>query len=109
MRTHSLRLLLTKLIQNGGVTLLNAGLDIRGSFVGANPSDTQSAINLGPIAGPAGAGFYDFMRVDANFSMAGGSDAYTWNGIATVVVPEPTTALLLVFGLGGLARFGRRR
>jgi hypothetical protein len=47
--------------------------------------------------------------VDANFSMAGGSDAYTWNGIATVVVPEPTTALLLVVGLGGLARFGRRR
>ena len=72
------------LSQNGGVTFLNAGLDIRPSFVGAGPSDTQAAINLGPIAGPAGAGTYNFMRIDANFSMAGGSDAYTWNGIATV-------------------------
>src|SRR4029453_13733978 len=72
MRTHSLRLLLTKLIQNGGVTLLNAGLDIRGSFVGANPSDTQSAINLGPIAGPAGRAFYSSIAGAHNFSCGGG-------------------------------------
>jgi hypothetical protein len=96
------------LSQNGGALLLNAGLDIRGSFVGASPSDTQAAINLGPIAGPAGAGFYDFMRIDVNFSMTGGSDAYTFNGIATVV-PEPATAVLFGLGLGGLALFGRRR
>jgi hypothetical protein len=96
------------LSQNGGIAFLNAGLDIRGSFVGASPSDTQAAINLGPIAGPAGAGTYNFMRVDVNFSMAGGGDAYTWNGIATVV-PEPGTAALLGLGLGGLALIGRRR
>jgi hypothetical protein len=96
------------LSQNGGVTFLNAGLDIRPSFVGASPSDSQAAINLGPIAGPAGAGFYDFMRVDVNFSMAGGSDAYTFNGFATVV-PEPATAALLGLGLGGLTFLGRGR
>jgi hypothetical protein len=96
------------LSQNGGVTFLNAGLDIRPSFVGVSPSDIQAAINLGPIAGPAGAGFYDFMRVDANFSMGGGGDIYTWNGIATVV-PEPGTAALFGLGLGGLALLGRRR
>jgi hypothetical protein len=96
------------LSQNGGTTFLNAGLDIRPSFVGASPSDTQAAINLGPIAGPAGAGSYNFMRVDVNFSMAGNQDAYTWNGIATVV-PEPATAALFGLGLGGLALAGRRR
>jgi hypothetical protein len=96
------------LSQNGGGLLLNAGLDIRGSFAGASPSDTQAAINLGPIAGPAGAGFYDYMRIDVNFSMTGGGDAYTFNGIATVV-PEPAAAALFGLGLGGLALFGRRR
>jgi hypothetical protein len=96
------------LSQDGGLNFLNAGLDIRPSFVGASPSDTQAAVNLGPIAGPGAAGFYNFMRVDVNFSMTGGGDAYTWNGVATVV-PEPATAALFGMGLGGLALFGRRR
>ncbi len=94
--------------QDGGTTFLNAGQDIRASFVGATPSDTQAAINLGPSPGPAGAGSYDFMRVDVNFMMGGGQDAYTFNGVATVV-PEPATAALLGIGLGGLALAGRRR
>jgi hypothetical protein len=96
------------LSQNGGVTFLNAGMDLSPSFVGGVSGGVQGPFAEGPIAGPAGAGFYNFMRVDVNFSMTGGSDAYTFNGKATIV-PEPTTAALFGLGLGGLALFGRRR
>jgi hypothetical protein len=97
------------LSQDGGATYLNVGLDIRPSFPGAAPSDTQAAINLGPVAGPAGAGSYNVMRVDVNFSMAGGNDAYTFNGEATIDVPEPSVAALLALSLGALAVGARRR
>jgi hypothetical protein len=93
--------------QDGGATFLNAGLDLSPSFVGASPSDTQGPFNPAPIAGPAGAGFYNFMRVDVNFSMTGGGDLYSFNGVA-VVVPEPGTAALLGMGLAGLAVLRRR-
>jgi hypothetical protein len=96
------------LSQDGGLSFLNAGQDIRASFVGVTPSDTQAAINLGPSVGPAGAGFYDYMRVDVNFSMNGGNDVYSFNGVAEVV-PEPATAALFGLGLVGLAVAGRRR
>jgi PEP-CTERM motif len=94
---------------NGGTTWLNAGMDLSPSFVGAAPSDTQGPFNEGPIAGPAGSGSYDAMRVDVNFAMAGGTDAYTFNGEATINVPEPSVAALLAVGLGGLFAFGTRR
>ena len=96
------------LSQNGGTTYLNAGLDLSPSFVGANPSGIQGPFNEGPIAGPAGAGTYDLMRVDVSFTMTGASDAYTFNGTATVI-PEPTTIGLVSLGLAGLALAGRRR
>jgi hypothetical protein len=91
---------------NAGTTFLNAGLDLSPSFVGTNPSGTQGPFNEGPAAGPAGSGSYDAMRVDVNFSMAGGSDAYTFNGLASVV-PEPATVLLIGGAL--LALCVRRR
>ncbi|MBW2271349.1 MAG: PEP-CTERM sorting domain-containing protein [Deltaproteobacteria bacterium] len=93
---------------NGGASYLNAGLDLSPSFVGASPSDNQGPFTEGFIAGPAGAGIYDAMRVDVNFGMAGGSDAYTFNGKASVI-PEPHTAALLAFGLCGVAAVTRRR
>ncbi len=96
------------LSQNACATFINAQLDLSPSFVGAGPSAVQGPFNPPPIAGPAGAGSYNCMRVDVNFMMAGGNDAYTFNGIAEVV-PEPGTAALLGLGLGGLAFLGRRR
>lgn len=92
---------------NAGTTFLNAGLDLSPSFVGGSPSGTQGPFNEGPGAGPAGSGSYNAMRVDVNFSMGGGSDAYTFNGLASVVVPEPATVLLVGGAL--LALCARRR
>jgi hypothetical protein len=94
---------------NGGTTWLNVGLDLSPSFVGAAGSDTQGPFAEGPVAGPAGSGSYDSMRVDVNFTMGGGNDAYTFNGEASIEVPEPATAALLALGLGGLVAFGSRR
>jgi hypothetical protein len=94
---------------NGGVSWLNAGLDLAPSFVGASTSDVQGPFNEGPAAGPAAAGsFYSDMRLDLNFQMAGGGDAFTFNGRATVI-PEPATLTLIGVGLAGLAMQGRRR
>jgi hypothetical protein len=94
---------------NSGTTWLNVGLDLSSSFVGAAGSDTQGPFSEGPVAGPAGSGSYDSMRVDVNFTMGGGGDAYTWNGEASIEVPEPPIAALLALGLGGLWAFGLRR
>jgi hypothetical protein len=92
---------------NGGTTFLNAGLDLSPSFTGAAGSDTQGPFSEGPSTGPAGSGSYDTMRVDVNFSMSGGNDAYTFNGEATVV-PEPGMALQLGAALAAFALLRRR-
>lgn len=94
---------------DGGANLLSAELDLSPSFTGSAPSDTQGPFSEGPIAGPAAAGDdYDFMQVDINFGLAGGNDAYTFNGIATIV-PEPGTIGLLVVGTVMLAGIRHRR
>lgn len=93
---------------DGGTTFLSADIDLREAFTGGAGSDTQAALSEGFIPGPAGSGLYDTMRVDANFSMAGGNDVYTFNG-EFEVVPEPGTATLLALGLGGFALVRSRR
>lgn len=60
--------------------------------------------DVGPIDGPAGS--WDGLRVDIDFTLNGGSRAFSANGIATIepkfdpnAVPEPTTVLMAGMGL----------
>lgn len=92
---------------NGGASFLSAGLDLSPSFVGASPGDVQGPFNENGL-GPAGAGLYDTMRVDVNFSMTGSGDAFTFNGVGTII-PEPGSLGLMGLGLGGLAYLRRRQ
>jgi len=98
------------LSDDGGTNLTNAGLDL-GTTFNSNPaltSDAQPDINTPEVPGPLGTGFYNFMRVDVNFSMSAGGDIVNAHGTARVV-PEPETAALIVLGLFGLGYVGRRR
>ena len=98
------------LSNDGGGTLFNAGIDLGQAF-SSNPaltSDTAPPENSPVIAGPLGAGTYDFMQLDVNFTLSGGGDIATLNGSARVV-PEPGTAALLGLGLLGIAYRSRRR
>jgi PEP-CTERM motif len=94
---------------DGGTSWQNVGIDLGPAY--SNPSQTSATYGTysgGPINGPAGSGSYDAMRVDVNFQLSGGSDAFSFNGTATIV-PEPTTASLMALGLFGLAWRSRRR
>jgi hypothetical protein len=93
---------------NGGTTFLNAELDLGPLLLVGPGSATHGPFNPASVAGPAGSGSYDVMRVDVNFSLTGGNDAYTFNGEANIV-PEPGLVATLGLGLAALALQVRRR
>jgi hypothetical protein len=93
---------------NGGTTFLNAELDLGPLLVVGGTSATHGPFNPASVAGPAGSGSYDVMRVDVNFSLTGGNDAYTFNGEANIV-PEPGLVATLALGFAALALQVRRR
>jgi hypothetical protein len=84
---------------NGGVTLLNADLDLGPMFVGAPPSSPYGPFSEGPVGGPAAVGSYDFMRVDVNFGLEGGARRFQGSGTASVVAPEPSMLSMLASSL----------
>jgi PEP-CTERM motif-containing protein len=98
------------LSQDAGTTWINAALDLGPAFVGAaTGSDTQGPYGPVTSGGPSGTGSYNAMRVDVNFSMQGGDDAYSPGGFAQIVVPEPLSLGLLGLGIVALGIAGRRR
>ncbi len=103
------------LSQNGGLTWQNVGIDLGPAF-SSNPalvSDNYGPFNSPSVAGPAGGGDYDTMRVDVNFTLSGGNDRFTFNGDATIteefVIPEASTGLQLALGLLGYGLMRRVR
>lgn len=100
------------LSQDGGLSLLNAGIDVGPSATqppGSATYGTLAGFTGGPAAGPALAGSYNLMRVDVSFSLSGGGDIAGLSGQVTVnqAAPEPAAALLLALGLGAVL-FHRR-
>jgi hypothetical protein len=108
------KIMVYNLSTNGGTTWQNAGIDLGPAFT-SNPSlvsDTYGPFNSPSVAGPAGSGSYDTMRVDVNFKLSGGGDRLTFNGDATIVeqaaTPEPSTAAQVAVGMLGIGLVRRR-
>jgi hypothetical protein len=92
-------------VSTGG-PFVNLGVDVGPILpnvgpIGAHfpyPPSPASVYSAGPIAGPPG-GPFTLMNVTAAFSLTGGGDSAALTGLASVVVPEPST-WLLVLGVG---------
>jgi hypothetical protein len=94
------------LSDNNQATWKNVGLDAGPTqnfpgLIGAATYGPVGGINQGPIPTipVGGVGAWTHMRVDLNFGLTGGNDAFSFSG-AKVLVPEPSGVLL---ALGAIA------
>jgi hypothetical protein len=93
---------------NGGITLLNVGLDLGPAFVAAPPGAVYGAFAEGPVGGPAAVGLYNWMQVNLNFALDGNNHRFAGSGEATIVAaPAPEPSSLWTLG-SGLALLGLR-
>jgi hypothetical protein len=93
------------LSDDGGTTWKNVGLDL-GPTSGPLGSGPYGAFNEGYIPTIAG-GPWTHMRADINFRLTGGGDAFSFNGVKTLV-PEPGTLMLSLLAFMGACVCGRR-
>jgi hypothetical protein len=64
----------------------------------AYPPAPASLHSAGPLGGPAG-GPWTSLSVTAAFSLTGGGDSAALTGLASIVIPEPSTWLLMAVGV----------
>ena len=98
-----------KLSTDGGLTFLNAGVDLGGIQQSGNAGGTTI---FGPIAGTVTGNLasIDYWQFDVAFTLTPGKDAAALSGYAAIsAIPEPATCAGLMGGLVLLGATFRRR
>jgi hypothetical protein len=96
-----------------GLPFVNAGVDVgpAASFTPASSMSSHTALygphSDGPQLGPPG-GPFTVMRVTTSFTGSGDGDAYAFRGNA-FAIPEPSTWVLTLMGVGIMLGACRRR